>query len=134
MILVLLKTCATIHITTATLNKAVKKILNCLAYLFVVLLLEILFGKFLYKFMNLVYTHLFQLMPWNPIEKAPDGYRQAVGKRGEQTRSGAAKTKFATCQHFSLLGFLHPIVSSQNAAVMLKWIFMKTKLTATRQL
>ena len=79
--------------------------------------------------MNLVYTHLFQLMPWNPIEKAPDGYRQAVGKREEQTRSGAAKTKFATCQHFSLLGFLHLIVSSQNTAVMLKWIFMKTKLT-----
>ena len=42
------------------------------------------------------------------------GYKWAVEKREKQTRSGAAKTKLATCQHFSLLGFLHSVVSSQN--------------------
>ena len=35
-------------------------------------------------------------------------------KREKQKRSGAAKTKPAASQHFSLLGFLHSIVSSQN--------------------
>ena len=34
-------------------------------------------------------------------------------KRGA-TRSGAATAKLATCQHFSLLGFLHSVVSIQN--------------------
>ena len=47
-------------------------------------------------------------------KKIRDGYQQAVEKREEQTRSGAATAKPATCRHFSLLGFLHSIVSIQN--------------------
>ena len=47
-------------------------------------------------------------------KKICHGYKWAVEKREKQTRSGAAKTKLATCQHFSLLGFLHSVVSSQN--------------------
>ena len=42
------------------------------------------------------------------------GYQRAVEKREEQTRSGAAKAKLASCQHFILLGFLHSVVSSRN--------------------
>ena len=48
------------------------------------------------------------------VEKIYDGYQQAVEKREEQTRSGAATGKLATCRHFSLLGFLHSVVSIQN--------------------
>ena len=44
----------------------------------------------------------------------PDGYRRTVGKREEQARSGAAEAKLATCRRFSLVGFLHSVVSSQN--------------------
>ena len=45
---------------TATINKAVKKFIIALT-LFIVLLPEILFPKFLYKFINLFY--ICQLMP-----------------------------------------------------------------------
>ena len=48
------------------------------------------------------------------MENIHDGCRRAVEKREEQTRSSAAKAKLATCRHFSLLGFLHSVVSSQN--------------------
>ena len=47
-------------------------------------------------------------------KKIHDGYRRAADKREEHTRSGAAKAKLATCRHLSLLGFLYPVVSSQN--------------------
>ena len=51
----------------------------------------------------------------NPLEKKiDDGYRRAVEKREEQTRSGAAEAKLTTCQHFSLLWFLHSAVNSQK--------------------
>ena len=48
---------------------------------------------------------------WKEIR---DGYRRAVEKREEQTRSGAAEAKLTTCQHFSLLWFLHSAVNSQK--------------------
>ena len=56
--------------------------------------------------------HWFQLKAhWKKID---DGYRRAVEKREEQTRSGAAEAKLTTCQHFSLLWFLHSAVNSQK--------------------
>ena len=65
-------------------------------------------------------------------EKVRDGYQRAVEKREEQTRSDAAKAKLATCRHFSLLGILHSVVSSQNADGNIEIIFLKTKLTVKR--
>ena len=48
------------------------------------------------------------------MEKNSRCYQRAVEKREEQTRSGTAKAKLVTCQHFTLLGFLLSVVSSQN--------------------
>ena len=59
-----------------------------------VLLSENLFPKFLYEFLNLFYLHWFQLKV--QLDKIRDGYRQAVEKREEQTRSGALKAKLTT--------------------------------------
>ena len=64
-----------------------------------VLLPENLSPKLLYEFMNLFYIHWFQLK--DQWKKNCDGYRRAVEKREEQTRSGTAKAKLATCRHFS---------------------------------
>ena len=59
--------------------------------------------------------------------KIRDGYRRAVEKREEQTRSGAAKTKLTTCQHFSLLGFLHSVVSRENTDSNVETNFFENK-------
>ena len=59
-----------------------------------VLLSENLFPKFWYEFLNLFYLHWFQLKVQR--DKIRDGYRQAVEKREEQTRSGALKAKLTT--------------------------------------
>ena len=59
-----------------------------------VLLSENLFPKFLYEFLNLFYLHWFQLKVQR--DKIRDGYRQAVEKREEQTRSVALKAKLTT--------------------------------------
>ena len=71
---------------------------------------------------TLVWIHNFGLYPFVSADalkaqwkKNRDGYIWAIEKREEQTRLGVAKTKLATCRHFSLLGFLHSVVSSQNA-------------------
>ena len=37
-----------------------------------------------------------------------------IEKRDEQTRSGPAKAKLATCRHFGSLGCLHSVVSSKS--------------------
>ena len=59
-----------------------------------VLLSENLFPKFLYEFLNLFYLHWFQLkVHWDKIR---DGYRRALEKKEEQTRSGAVKAKLTT--------------------------------------
>lgn len=46
-------------------------------------------------------------------KKVREGYRRAVEKRVDQTKSGAASTKLATCRHFNLLSFLYSTVISQ---------------------
>ena len=56
-----LRACTTIPINTATVNKAVKEIHNCILHLFMVLLQENLFPKFFYECINLFYMHWFQL-------------------------------------------------------------------------
>ena len=61
------------------------------------------------------------------MEKIRDGYRWAVEKREEQTSSGAAKTKLASCQHFSLLRFLHSVVSNQNTGSNVEVNFWENK-------
>ena len=61
---------------------------------------------------------------WKTIR---DGYRRAVEKREEQTRSGSAKTKLETCRHFSLLGNLHSVVSSQNTDYYVKINFCESE-------
>ena len=48
----------------------------------------------MYEFLNLFYLHWFQLKVQR--DKIRDGYRQAVEKREEQTRSGALKAKLTT--------------------------------------
>ena len=90
-----------------------------------VLLPENLFPKLLYELMSLFYMHWFQLkVQW---KKICDDYRRAVEKREEQTRSGTAKAKLATCRHFSLLGFLHSVVSSQNTDSNVEIKFFENK-------
>ena len=80
-----------------------------------VLLPEIFFSKILvsiYKFVLYALDSVDALKAqWKKIRC---GYQQAVVKREEQTRSGAAKAKLAACRHFSLLRLLHSLVSSQN--------------------
>ena len=61
---------------------------------------------------------------WKTIR---DGYRRAVEKREEQTRSSAAKTKLETCRHFSLLGNLHSVVSSQTTDTNVKINFCESE-------
>ena len=69
--------------------------------------------------------HWFQLKAqWKNIH---DGYRRAAEKSEEQTRSGAAKAKLSTCWHFSLLGFLHSVVSGQNTNSNVEKIFYENK-------
>ena len=55
-------------------------------------------------------------------------------KKGGTDKIGLAKTKLTTSRHFSLLGFLHSVVSSQNTDSNVEINFVKTKLTAKRQL
>ena len=61
----------------------------------------------------LVWIHKFVLYAFVSVDALKAKWH-ATEKREEQTRLGAAKTKLATCRHFSLLGFLNSIVSSQN--------------------
>ena len=67
----------------------------------------------------LIWVHKFALYALVSVESPAEKNSQWLPassrkKKEKQTRSGAAKTKLATCRHFSLLGFLHSVVSSQN--------------------
>ena len=71
----------------------------------------------------------------NPLEKKiDDGYRRAVEKREEQTRSSAAEAKLTTCRHFGLLWFLHSVVNSQNTDSNVAINFYENKTEGKRKL
>ena len=60
-------------------------------------------------------------------KKIRDGYRGALAKRVEQTRSGAVEAKLASSWHFSLPDFLRSVVSSQNTDSNVEITFCENK-------
>ena len=121
-----LRACTTIHIITATVNKAVKEIHNCILHLFMVLLPENIFSKILTRIHKFVLYASVSVE--SQVEKNSQWLPTSSRKREEQTRSGAAKAKLTTCWYFSLRWFLHSVVNRQNTDSNVAVNFCKNKI------